>query len=56
VRLTAITELKHLGTRTSYRKLAELARTDRDADVRDAALRAMTRSEGPGGAGAEGGR
>lgn len=48
VRLTAIAELKHLGTRTSQRKLMTLARTDPDDEVRHAALRAVAQAAGPG--------
>jgi HEAT repeat protein len=48
VRLTAIAELKHLGTRSSQRKLMALARTDPDGDVRHAALRAVAQAAGPG--------
>jgi hypothetical protein len=44
VRLTAVAELKHLGTRTSQRKLMALARTDPDADVRHAAMMAIARA------------
>ena len=44
VRLAAIAELKHLGTRTSQRKLMTLARTDPDGDVRHAAIRALARA------------
>jgi len=48
VRLTAIAELKHLGTRTSERKLMVLARTDPDSEVRHAAMRAVARADGLG--------
>jgi HEAT repeat protein len=48
VRLTAVVELKHLGTQTSQRKLMALARTDPDGDVRHAAMRAVARADGPG--------
>lgn len=47
VRLTAIAELKHLGTRGSQRKLMALARTDPDGAVRHAALRAVAHAGGP---------
>jgi len=46
VRLTAIAELKHLGTRTSQKKLMTLARTDPDGDVRHAATRVLARAGG----------
>ena len=42
VRLTAVAELKHLGTRTSQRKLMQVARTDPDAEVRRAAMLAVS--------------
>jgi HEAT repeat protein len=45
VRLTAVEELKHLGTRSCQRKLMALARTDPDADVRHAAVMAVARTE-----------
>lgn len=45
VRLTAIAELKCLGTRTSQRKLMNLARTDPEAEVREAAMMAVARAE-----------
>jgi HEAT repeat protein len=45
VRLTAIAELKRLGTRTSQRRLMTLARTDPDAEVRHAAMRAIARAD-----------
>lgn len=45
VRLTAVVELKHLGTRTSQRKLMALARTDPDAEVRHAAMMAIARTD-----------
>jgi len=48
VRFTAVEELKHLGSRTSQRKLMALARTDPDTGVRHAALMAVARSEGAG--------
>jgi HEAT repeat protein len=48
VRLTAVAELKHLGTQTSQRKLMALARTDPDGEVRHAAMRAMAHADGPG--------
>jgi HEAT repeat protein len=48
VRLTAIAELKHLGARTSQRKLMVLARTDPDGEVRQAAMRAVAHADGPG--------
>ena len=47
VRLTAVAELKRLGTRTSQRKLMTLARTDPDAEVRHAAMMAIARAETP---------
>ena len=50
VRHAAVVELKHLGARTSQRKLLMLARTDPDAVVRDAALRAIARTEDAAGA------
>jgi HEAT repeat protein len=46
VRLTAVAELKRLGTRTSQRKLMVLARTDPDAEVRHAAMMAIARADG----------
>lgn len=48
VRLTAVAELKHLGTHSSQRKLMALARTDPDAEVRHAAMRAVAHADGPG--------
>ena len=48
VRLTAVAELKHLGARTSQRKLMVLARTDPDGEVRQAAMRAVAHADGPG--------
>jgi HEAT repeat protein len=48
VRLTVIAELKHLGTRTSQKKLMALARTDPDGEVRHAAMRAIAHADGPG--------
>jgi len=45
VRLTAVAEWKHLGTRTSRRKLMQVARTDPDGEVRRAAMMAVSRSE-----------
>jgi HEAT repeat protein len=48
VRLTAVAELKHLGTQSSQRKLMALARTDPDGEVRHAAMRAVAYAEGPG--------
>jgi HEAT repeat protein len=48
VRLTAVAELKHLGTHTSQRKLMALARTDPDGEVRHAAMRAVAHADGPG--------
>ena len=44
VRLTAVTELKHLGTRSSQRKLMILARSDPDSAVRRAAMHAVARA------------
>jgi HEAT repeat protein len=49
VRLTAVAELKHLGTRTSQRKLMALARTDPDVEVRRAAMMAIARTGESGG-------
>jgi HEAT repeat protein len=46
VRLTAVAELKHLGTQTSQRKLLALARTDPDGEVRHAAMRAVAHADG----------
>jgi HEAT repeat protein len=48
VRLTAVAELKHLGTHSSQRKLMALARTDPDGEVRHAAMRAVAHADGPG--------
>lgn len=45
VRLTAVAELKHLGTRACQGKLLALARTDPDAEVRHAAVMAIARTE-----------
>ena len=47
VRLTAVAELKHLGTHTSQRKLMALARTDPDGEVRHAAMRAVAHADRP---------
>lgn len=44
VRLAAIRELKHLGSRAAERRLMTLARTDPDAAVRRAAMLAAARS------------
>jgi ParB family chromosome partitioning protein len=46
VRLTAIAELRHLGTRAPERALINLARADPDAAVRRAAMQAMARRDG----------
>jgi HEAT repeat protein len=51
VRLAAVTELKHLGTRGSQRKLMHLARTDSAPEVRQAAVMAVARAEQTGAAG-----
>jgi HEAT repeat protein len=48
VRLTAVSELKHLGTRTARRKLVALARTDPDFEVRHASIMAIAGTDGPG--------
>jgi HEAT repeat protein len=48
VRLAAVAELKHLGTRSCQGKLMALARTDPDAEVRHAAVMAITRTESRG--------
>ena len=48
VRLRAVAELKHLGARTSQRKLMALARTDPDGEVRQAAMRAVAHADGSG--------
>jgi HEAT repeat protein len=47
VRLTAMAELKHLGTRAAGKKLMALARTDPDARVREAAVMAIARTDRP---------
>jgi HEAT repeat protein len=47
VRLTAVAELKHLGTQSSQRKLMALARTDPDGEVRHAAMRAVAHADAP---------
>jgi HEAT repeat protein len=47
VRLTAVSELKHLGTRTARRKLVALARTDPDLEVRHASIMAIAGTDGP---------
>jgi HEAT repeat protein len=47
VRLAAVSELKHLGSRTAQKKLLAMARTDADAEVRRAAMLAVARLEGP---------
>jgi len=44
VRLAAIRAFKNLGTREPQRKLMTIARTDREAEVRRAALLAASRS------------
>jgi HEAT repeat protein len=49
VRLTAVAELKNLGSRTSQKKLMALARTDPDAEVRHAAKMAIARTDAPAG-------
>jgi HEAT repeat protein len=46
VRLAAITELRHLGTRGVERRLVTLARTDPDAAVRRAALATLRAASG----------
>jgi HEAT repeat protein len=43
VRTAAITELRRLGSTQAARKLLAMARTDPDADVRYAAVLAVTR-------------
>ena len=48
VRLTAVAELKHLGTHTSQRKLLAMARTDPDGEVRHAAMRAVAHARRTG--------
>ena len=48
VRFTAVEELKHLGSRTSQRKLMALARLDPDTGVRQAAVMAIARTESAG--------
>ena len=48
VRTAAITELRRLGSIRAGRKLLALARTDPDADVRQAALLAVSRTDAPG--------
>ena len=53
VRLTAIDELRHLGTRAPARALLRMARADPDAAVRRAAMQAM--NHGRDGATAEAG-
>jgi HEAT repeat protein len=45
VRLAALAELRHLGTRGVDRRLVTLARTDPDALVRRAALTVLRRSD-----------
>jgi HEAT repeat protein len=47
VRLAAVSELKHLGSRSAQKKLMAMARTDADAEVRRAAMLAIARLEGP---------
>jgi HEAT repeat protein len=44
VRLTAVSELRQLGGRTSQRKLLAVARTDPDQGVRRAAMLAVARA------------
>ena len=44
VRLAAVAELKHLGTRAAQDKLMALARLDPDSEVRHAAMMAVARS------------
>jgi HEAT repeat protein len=59
VRVAAVTELRHLGTRGLDRRLVALARTDPDASVRRAALAALRGSQEQGSyadAESEGGR
>lgn len=53
VRLTAVEELRHLGTRTSQRKLMTLARTDPDEKVRRVAMMAIARMDVLGELGTE---
>jgi HEAT repeat protein len=48
VRLAALIELRHLGTRGIERQVVTLARTDPDSMVRRAALSALKRSSGRG--------
>jgi HEAT repeat protein len=48
VRTAAITELRRLGSTRAGRKLLTLARTDPDAEVRQAAVLAVARSQAPG--------
>jgi HEAT repeat protein len=48
VRLAALSELRHLGTRGIERKLVTLARTDPDATARRAALAVLRTSAGVG--------
>jgi HEAT repeat protein len=45
VRLAALTELRHLGTRGVDRRVVTLARTDPDALVRRAALAVLKRTD-----------
>jgi HEAT repeat protein len=47
VRLAAVSELKHLGSRSAGKKLMAMARTDADAEVRRSAMRAIARLDGP---------
>jgi HEAT repeat protein len=49
VRLTAVSEIKRLGTRGSQGTLMRLARTDPDRDVRQAAMLAVARMDGAPG-------
>lgn len=56
VRTAAITELRRLGSTRAGRKLLALARTDPDAEVRQAAVLAVARGDGQPPAAAEGPR
>jgi HEAT repeat protein len=47
VRTAAITELRRLGSTRAARKLLSLARTDPDAEVRQAAVLAVSRTDAP---------
>lgn len=54
VRLAALTELRHLGTRGVDRRLVTMARTDPDPLVRRAALAGLKGAPTPGAGGADG--